>query len=134
MIINKMSSLLAEADYRTEASFPLLSKTEDGDSSYAQQVIPSFADLKATYGKKWAKEKLEFQTQLKCNFFQKVECFASGQQELFMLAVPERKEKLYIQAFLDLFPSQYQPHVGDVERLASKRTRRLFVTLPNSYE
>lgn len=129
-----MSSLLAEADYRTEASFPLLSKSDDGDKSYAQQIIPSFADLKATYGKKWAKEKLEFQTQLKCNFFQKVECFASGQQELFMLAVPERKEKLYIQAFLDLFPSQYQPHVGDVERLASKRTRRLFVTLPNSYE
>ena len=97
-------------------------------------MIPSFSDLKATYGKKWAKEKLEFQTQLKCNFFQKVETFASGQQELFMLCTPEYKEKLFIQAFLDLFQSQYQPHVGDVERLASKRTRRLFVTLPNSYE
>ena len=36
-----MSSLLAEADYRTEASFSRLSKTEDGDGSYAQQVIPS---------------------------------------------------------------------------------------------
>ena len=94
-----MSSLLAEADYRTEASFPTTSKTEDGDSSYAQQLIPSFADLKATYGKKWAKEKLEFQTQLKCNFFQKVECFASGQQ-LFMLAVPERKEKVVYSGFL----------------------------------
>ena len=58
----------------------------------------------------------------------------SGQQELFMLCTPEYKEKLFIQAFLDLFPSQYQPHVGDIERLANKRTRRLYVTLPNSYE
>ena len=62
---------LADGDYRTEASFPLLSKTEDGDSSYGEQLIPSFSDLKETYGKKWAKEKTEFQTQLKCNFFQK---------------------------------------------------------------
>ena len=127
-------SSLAEGDYRTEASFPLLSKTEDGDSSYGEQLIPSFSDLKETYGKKWAKEKTEFQTQLKCNFFQKVETFASGQQELFMLCTPEYKEKLFIQAFLDLFPSQYRPHIGDIERLANKRTRRLYVTLPNSYE
>ena len=46
----------------------------------------------------------------------------------------ERKEKLYIAAFLELFQSQYAPHVGDVERLAGKKTRRLFVTLPNNYE
>ena len=51
---------LAEADYRTEASFPLLSKRQEGDSSYQEQMIPSFSDLKETYGKKWAKEKLEF--------------------------------------------------------------------------
>ena len=62
------------------------------------------------------------------------ERFASGKQELFMLTVPERKEKLYVNAFLELFQSQYAPHVGDVERLAGKRTRRLYVTLPQCYE
>ena len=36
---------LAEGDYRTEASFPLLSKTQEGDSSYREQMIPSFSDL-----------------------------------------------------------------------------------------
>ena len=50
-----------------------------------------------------------------------------------MLCVPERKEKLYTDAFLDIFPSQYTPHIGDVERLANKRTRKLYVTLSQSY-
>ena len=50
-----------------------------------------------------------------------------------MLSVPERKEKLYTDAFLDIFPSQYTPHIGEVERLANKRTRKLYVTLPQSY-
>ncbi len=120
--------------FKTEASFPLIHTSDDGDNSYNGMSIPTFSDLKETYGKKWEQEKLKFQSQLKCNFFSKTESFSTGQQELFMLAVPERKEKLYIQAFLDLFPSQYRPHVGDVERLVGKRTRRLFVTLPNTYE
>jgi len=50
-----------------------------------------------------------------------------------MLSVPERKEKLYVDAFLDIFPSQYTQHIGDVERLANKRTRKLYVTLPQSF-
>jgi len=116
-----------------DAQMPLLSSTNDGDRSYEQVSIPTFDELKEQYGKRWAREKEKFQTQLKCNFFAAVEREAEGKQELFMLCVPERKEKLYIQAFLDLFQSQYTPHVGDVERLAGKRTRRLYVTLPNNY-
>ena len=42
-----------------------------------------------------AKEKEKFQTQIKCNFFALVEREAEGKQELFMLCVPERKEKIY---------------------------------------
>jgi hypothetical protein len=43
------------------------------------------------------------------------------------------REKQYIRAFLELFESGYAPHVGDVERLAGKRARKLSVTLPNNY-
>lgn len=117
----------------SEAQMPLLSQTLDGDKSYEKESIPSFAELKELYGIKWQKEKDNFQTQLKCNFFALVERQAEGKQELFMLTVAERKEKLYIQAFLDLFQSQYTPHVGDIERLVGKKTRRLYVTLPNDY-
>lgn len=115
--------------------FPLMSqKDESVADDYKHQDIPSWDALNTNYKQKWAREKVEFQTQLKCNFFALTERFASGKQELFMLAVPERKEKLYVSAFLELFQSQYAPHVGDVERLAGKRTRRLFVTLPQCYE
>tara|TARA_B100000035_G_C21030790_1_gene568330 strand:- start:1851 stop:2210 length:360 start_codon:yes stop_codon:yes gene_type:complete len=112
---------------------PLLTKTDEGLTEYGKKSIPSFGDLKEIYNKKWSKEKEAFQTQLKANFFGLVERQAEGRQELFMLAVPERKEKLYIDAFLDIFPSQYTPHIGDVERLANKRTRKLYVTLPQSF-
>lgn len=118
----------------SDAQMPLLSQTEDGEHSYSKMDIPSFDDLREAYGRRWSQEKEKFQTQLKCNFFAMTERFAAGKQEIFMLCVPERKEKLYIEAFLALFQSQYAPHVGDVERLAGKRTRRLFVTLPNNYE
>lgn len=115
--------------------FPLMSVQDEAVSDdYKDQAIPSFDHLNQNYKQKWEREKIEFQTQLKCNFFALTERFASGKQELFMLAVPERKEKLFINAFLELFQSQYAPHVGDVERLAGKRTRRLFVTLPQCYE
>ena len=44
-----------------------------------------------------------------------------------------KEEKLYITAFLELFESGYAPHVGDVERIANKRVRKLFITLPHNY-
>ena len=62
-----------------------------------------------------------------------IERFASGKQELFQLSAPERREKLYITAFLELFESGYAPHVGDVERIANKRVRKLYITLPHNY-
>ena len=118
----------------SEAQMPLISQSADGDDHYSKMNIPSFDELKDTYGKRWSQEKEKFQTQLKCNFFALTERFAAGKQEIFMLSVSERKEKLYINAFLELFQSQYAPHVGDVERLAGKRTQRLYVTLPNNYQ
>ena len=123
MIINKM------ADFQR----PLLSAQDEGHSEYVKKEIPSFGDLKNMYNQKWAKEKQDFQAQLKANFFNLVERQAEGKQEIFMLCVPERKEKLYTDAFLDIFPSQYTPHIGEVERLATKRTRKLHITLPQSF-
>ena len=80
---------------------PLLSATDEGQTQYGKKDIPSFGDLKDMYNQKWAKEKKEFQTQLKANFFNLVERHAEGKQEIFMLCVPERKEKLYTDAFKD---------------------------------
>ena len=74
---------------------PLLSTTEDGQTDYGRRMIPSFEELKEQYNQKWAKEKEDFQVQLKANFFNLVERQAEGKQEIFMLSVPERKEKLY---------------------------------------
>ena len=96
-------------------------------------AIPSWDNLVDHYESRWRKEKEKFQLELKKNFKMLVERFACGKQELFTLACPERREKQYIRAFLELFESGYAPHVGDVERLAGKRVRKLFVTLPNNY-
>ena len=112
---------------------PFLDESGEDSSNYQSLAIPTYDNLTQHYQQRWAKEKEKFQTQLKCNFFALVERFAAGKQELFMLTCPQRKENLYTQAFLDLCKSQYAPHVGDVERLAGKRTRRLYVTLPNNY-
>ena len=48
---------------------PLLSATDEGHSEYLKKEIPSFGDLKNMYNQKWAKEKQDFQAQLKANFF-----------------------------------------------------------------
>tara|TARA_X000000950_G_C13709548_1_gene575596 strand:+ start:19 stop:378 length:360 start_codon:yes stop_codon:yes gene_type:complete len=110
-------------------STPLLNEeTGDGDI-----VIPSWDNLVNHYESRWRKEKEKFHLTLKKNFKTLVERFACGKQELYSLCCPERLEKKYTRAFLELFESGYAPHVGDVERLAGKRVRRLFVTLPNNY-
>ena len=101
--------------------------------NYSDKVIPSWNDLQTIYESRWRKEKEKFQTHLKANFTALIERYASGKQELFQLCVPERREKLYITAFLELFESGYAPHVGDVERIANKRVRKLFITLPHNY-
>ena len=107
--------------------------TDDDVSSYSEKVIPNWKDLQAIYEGQWQKEKEKFQTHLKANFAALIERFASGKQELFQLVAPERRERLYIEAFLELFESGYAPHVGDVERIANKRVRKLYITLPNNY-
>ncbi len=103
------------------------------ESQSEDLAIPSWDNLCAHYESRWATEKEKFQTQLKHNFKALVERFACGKQELYMLAVQDRLEKKYIRAFLEIFESGYAPHVGDVERLAGKKTRRLYITLPNNY-
>ena len=101
--------------------------------SDANKIIPSWNDLSQHYESRWNKDKEKFQKELKANFFSLVERFASGKQELFMLSVSGQREKLYIRAFLELFESGYAPHVGDAERVAGRRVKRLFVTLPHNY-
>ena len=95
-------------------------------------TIPSWKDLQQTYEKRWLVKKAKFHEELTNNFRALVERFATGKQEIFTLCVPERMEHAYKEAFLELFESGYAPHIGDVERLAGKRVRRLFITLPTS--
>ena len=107
--------------------------TDEDVNSYSDKAIPNWKELQSIYEGQWNKEKDKFQTHLKANFAALVERFASGKQELFQLVAPERREKLYVEAFLELFESGYAPHVGDVERIANKRVRKLYITLPNNY-
>ena len=102
----------------------------DGNNN---QIIPTWNDLSNIYESRWNKDKEKFQKELRANFFSLVERFASGKQELYMLSVSGQREKLYIRAFLELFESGYAPHVGDAERVAGRKIKRLFVTLPHNY-
>ena len=107
--------------------------SDEDVANYSEKVIPTWNNLQSLYEGRWQKEKEKFQTHLKANFAALVERYASGKQELFVLSAPERREKLYITAFLELFESGYAPHVGDVERVANKRIRKLYITLPHNY-
>ena len=104
--------------------------SDEDVQNYSEKIIPSWNDLQTIYESRWRKEKEKFQTHLKANFTALIERFASGKQELFQLSAPERREKLYVAAFLELFESGYAPHIGEVERLAGKRCRKLLVTFP----
>tara|TARA_Y100000589_G_C27117159_1_gene614755 strand:- start:464 stop:811 length:348 start_codon:yes stop_codon:yes gene_type:complete len=103
------------------------------NNSERKMVIPSWNEINNHYEQRWLEEKEKFQNTLKVNFFSLVERFASGKQEIFQLCAPDRREKLYIRAFLEMFESDYAPHVGEVERLAGKKVRKLYVTLPHNY-
>jgi hypothetical protein len=113
-----------------EDTEPLLNTKNADALSYVDRSIPTWSELQNKYEMRWKQEKEKFQQQLKANFFALTERFASSKQEIFVLATPERREKLYIDAFLELFESGYAPHIGDPERIANKRCRRLFVTFP----
>ena len=103
------------------------------DNKSSKLNIPSWNDINNIYEQRWLKEKEAFQNQLKENFFGLIERFACGKQELFQLVAPDRRVQDYIKAFLELFESGYAPHVGDAERLAGKKVRKLYITLPNNY-
>ena len=119
-----MSGFVAQAQTQ-----PLLEEEED---NYDNMAIPSYKDLEHAYGQRWLTAKEKFQGEIKSNFYALIERFATGKQEVYCLAVPDRKFALYEAAFLELFDSGYAPHVGDKERLAGKAVKRLYVTLPNS--
>lgn len=102
------------------------------DVPSSEYTIPSWKDLQETYEKRWLVKKAKFHQELTNNFRALIQRFATGKQEIFVLCVPERMEHAYKEAFLELFESGYAPHIGDVERLAGKRVRRLFITLPTS--
>ena len=106
---------------------------ESNNSTVESKTIPTWSDINNHYEQRWLKEKEKFQNQLKANFFDLVGRFASGKQEIFQLCAPDRRVKLYTRAFLEMFESDYAPHVGEVERLAGKKVRKLFVTLPHNY-
>ena len=107
---------------------------DDGNKSeYTNTPVPAWNAVQNLYAEKWAKEKEKFQTELKNNFFALIERFASGKQEVFLLSVPDRRAKLYEQAFLELFESGYAPHIGDSERLSGRKVKRLYITLPHNF-
>ena len=108
-------------------------KNNDYTENVSSRSIPSWNEINSHYEQRWLKDKEVFQNQLKNNFFGLVERFASGKQEIYQLVAPDRKVKLYIRAFLEMFESDYAPHVGEVERLAGKKVRKLYVTLPHNY-
>ena len=122
------SSSVKPTDVEREVRESLIKNDSDNTNA-----IPSWNDLSTIYESRWNRDKEKFQKELRANFFNLVERFASGKQELFMLSVSGQREKLYIRAFLELFESGYAPHVGDAERVAGRRVKRLFVTLPHNY-
>jgi len=124
---SNVSNSHAHTEVKSEVNKVLLSHDNENKG------IPSWDNLSSMYESRWHKEKEKFQSDLKKNFFALVERYASGKQELFMLSAPDRREKLYIRAFLEIFESGYAPHVGDAERLAGKKIRRLYITLPHNY-
>ena len=122
------SQCLLEHDIQSNPFNNQSTKTEESTKN-----IPSWSEINNHYEQRWLQEKEKFQNQLKGNFFDLVGRFASGKQEIFQLCAPDRRVKLYTRAFLEMFESDYAPHVGEVERLAGKKVRRLFVTLPHNY-
>ena len=125
------SQRLLEQDIQSNP-FNGVTKVEDNKVE-DNKSIPNWSQINNHYEQRWLQEKEKFQNQLKGNFFDLVGRFASGKQEIFQLCAPDRRVKLYTRAFLEMFESDYAPHVGEVERLAGKKVRKLYVTLPHNY-
>ena len=125
------SQTLLEHDIKSNP-FNTINNSKVGEDNN-NKSIPTWSEINNHYEQRWLQEKEKFQNQLKANFFDLVGRFASGKQEIYQLCAPDRRVKLYTRAFLEMFESDYAPHVGEVERLAGKKVRKLFVTLPHNY-
>ena len=96
--------------------------------------IPSWADLKKVYNSKWLKEKNKFINKLKYNFQNLLVSNRSGKQEVFVLSIRNNKTKLYEKAFRELFHDpNYGASIGEIETLAGKRVKRLFIVMPEPW-
>lgn len=105
---------------------------DEVSEEYDNLHIPSYKELAVTYDQRWLAAKEKFQTEIRANFHALIQRYARGKQEVYCLSVPDVRFGLYEAAFLELFDSGYAPHIGDTERLAGKKTKRLYITLPSS--
>ena len=97
-------------------------------------AIPSWVDLKKVYNSKWLKEKKKFINKLKYNFQNLLVSNRSGKQEIFLLSIHNNKTKLYEKAFRELFHDpNYGASIGEIETLAGKRIKRLFIVMPEPW-
>tara|TARA_B110000495_G_C22446018_1_gene279254 strand:+ start:33 stop:425 length:393 start_codon:yes stop_codon:yes gene_type:complete len=130
-----MDNILDEAD-----SFILQdlefseNNTEETATSLEEYEIPSWTDLKNLYNLKWLKERTKFVNKLKYNFQNLLVSNRSGKQEVHILTIKNNKTKLYEKAFRELFHDpNYGSSIGEIEKLAGKRVKRLFIVLPEPW-
>ena len=108
--------------------------TEDKSDNLEDYEVPSWAELKSLYNSKWLKEKLKFVNKLKYNFQNLLISNRSGKQEVYTLTIRNNKTKLYEKAFRELFHDpNYGASVGEIETLAGKRVKRMFIVLPEPW-
>lgn len=133
-----VNNILQKDAQNGDITSTMMDKVDDMDSinddDNYEVVIPTWKELQSIYEKRWLVKKAKFHKELRMNFRSLVERYATGKQEIFVLSVPDRREHLYREAFLELFESGYAPYVGEAEQLAGKRVRRLFITLPHSFD
>ena len=130
-----MDNILDEAD-----SFILQdlefseNNTEETSTSVEEYEIPSWTDLKNLYNSKWLKERTKFVNTLKYNFQNLLVSNRSGKQEVHILTIKNNKTKLYEKAFRELFHDpNYGASIGEIEKLAGKRVKRLYIVLPEPW-
>ena len=105
-----------------------------GSDNLEDYGIPTWAELKQVYNAKWLKEKTKFVNKLKYNFQNLLISNRSGKQEVYTLTIRNNKTKLYEKAFRELFHDpNYGASVGEIETLAGKRVKRMFIVLPEPW-
>lgn len=97
---------------------------------------PSWDEINAIYSEKWDAERKRFREKLLSNLHVLVSQFKSGKQEIYELNATHQT-KFHEQVFRELFSeSAWCCTVGEIERLGTggKRVRRLYITLPTTFE